>query len=292
MTPKAEGSDRAATYQVKVLDRAIDILDAFTLRRTDLNLREIVEATGLNRSTATRLVSNLERRGLLQQVPSTGRYRLGVRLFEMGSQVYSSLSLVEAAAKPLAALEQRSGTTIILAIQNGEHCVTVDRRQGIGDGFAMVPMPSEVGTVRPLNYGPVGQVFLSRLAPEVVDELMDKYPLERYTPYSVTDRELFLERLPLVRSRGYAIEVNEVVEGLMGLAAPIFDFAGDTAGVLSLGFPATRENDAGFLDAALRDLLQAAAEVSTNMGYAADSGDAPPSAEDEDQTDQSEAIES
>jgi IclR family KDG regulon transcriptional repressor len=268
VAPKPERADRAATYQVRVLDRAIDILDAFTLRRTDLSMRQIVEATGLNRSTAIRLVANLERRGLLQRGPTTGRYRLGRRLFEMGSIVHSSLSLVEAAAGALSALEQQSGATIFLTVRNGDYSVTVDRRQGVGDGFAMVPTPSEVGDVRPLAYGPVGQVFLATLTSEAVEELLKKYPLERYTSYSVVDRDRFLERLALVRSRGYAIEVNEAVEGLMGIAAPILDFAGDTAGVLALGFPATRENDVAFLDAAVRDLTQAAAEVSANMGYA------------------------
>jgi IclR family transcriptional regulator, KDG regulon repressor len=260
-------AERAATYQVRVLDRAIDILDAFTLRRSDLSIREIVELTGLNRSTAIRLVTNLERRKLLAQVPATGRYRLGRRLFEMGSIVYSSLSLVEAAAGTLSALEQRSGATIILAVPDGDFSVTVDKRQGAGEGFAMVPTPSEVGNVRRLTYGPVGQVILATLSPEAADDILDRYPLEQYTPYSILDRERYLARLPRVRSDGYAIEVNEGVEGLMGIAAPILDFTGATIGVLSLGFPATRENDAAFLDAAIRDLKQAAAEVSANMGY-------------------------
>jgi IclR family KDG regulon transcriptional repressor len=105
--PKPQRPERADPYQVRVLDRAVDILEAFTARRTDLNIREIVEATGLNRSTTIRLVANLERRGLLQQDPTTSRFRLGHRLFEMGSVVYSSLSLLQAAAGPLLALEQR-----------------------------------------------------------------------------------------------------------------------------------------------------------------------------------------
>jgi IclR family transcriptional regulator, KDG regulon repressor len=261
--------ERAAAYQVRVLDRAIDILDAFTLRRTDLSIREIVEAADLNRSTAIRLVANLERRGLLQESPTPGRYRLGRRLFEMGNIVHSSLSLLEAAAGPLSALAQRSGATIILAVRNGDYCVAVDKRQGVGDGMAMVSMPDEVGMVRPLTYGPVGQVFLTTLPDDEVAGYLDRYPLEQYTPYSVLDREQFLARLPRVRSEGYAIEVNEVVEGLMGIASPIFDVTGGTAGVLSLGFPSTREADTVFVEEAIRNLKQAAAEVSANLGYVA-----------------------
>jgi IclR family transcriptional regulator, KDG regulon repressor len=264
---KRESSERAPAYQVRVLDRAIDILDAFTARRSELGMREIVETTGLNRSTAIRLVANLERRGLLQQDSATGRYRLGHRLFEMGSLVYSSAPLLQAAAGPLEALEQRSGATIVLAVRNGDYCVTVDKRQGVGEGFAMVSPPDEVGTVRPLNYGPIGQVFLAGLPAAEVERVLDRYPPEHYTPYSILDRERILGRLPRVLDEGYAIEVNEVVEGLMGLAAPIFDFSGQTAGVLSLGLPATRENDTPFLTEAIESLKQAAAEVSVRLGY-------------------------
>ena len=135
MAPKPDKPRQPATYQVRVLDRAIDILDAFTLRHRDLSIPEIVEATGLNRSTAIRLVTSLERRGLLQKEPVTGRYRLGHRLFEMGNIVYSSLSLLEAAAGPLSTLERRSGATIVLAVRNGDYSVIVDSRQGVGNGF-------------------------------------------------------------------------------------------------------------------------------------------------------------
>lgn len=270
--PKAANTERASIYQVRVLDRAVDILEAFTVDHRDLSIRDIVAATGLNRSTTIRLVSNLERRGLLQHDPTTNRFRLGHRLFEMGSVVYSSLSVLQAAAGPLSSLEQRSGATIVLAVREGEHSVTVDKRQGVGVGFTLVPMPGKVGDIRPITYGPVGQVLLSNVASAEVEALLDKYPLEQHTPYSIINRKRYVARLPKVREQGYAIEVNEVVEGLMGIAAPIFDFSGSVVGVLSLGFPATRETDQAFVETALHDLKQAAAEVSSSLGYVGRTG--------------------
>jgi DNA-binding IclR family transcriptional regulator len=129
-------------------------------------------------------------------------------------------------------------------------------------------MPGDVGEVRPLTYGPVGQVFLSTMTVEQTEALLAKHPLEQHTPYSVLNRRRYMERLPEVRNQGYAVEVNEVVEGLMGIAAPVFDFAGSTVGVLSLGFPATRETDVAFVEEAIRNLKQAASEISANLGYA------------------------
>jgi DNA-binding IclR family transcriptional regulator len=145
MKPSKEKTDRALIYQVRVLDRAIDILDSFTLRRKELSIRDIVDATGLNRSTAIRLVANLERRGLLQRAPTKGRYRLGQRLFEMGGIVRSSFSVIEAAAGPLSALEQRVGATIVLAVRNGEYSVIVDRRRPAEPRGEAPPISPDLG---------------------------------------------------------------------------------------------------------------------------------------------------
>ena len=267
MAAETTKTARGAVYQVKVFDKMMDILDLFTLQRRELSLREIVETTGLNRPTVTRLVVNLERRGLLQPAPAPGRYRLGQRLFQLGSIVRASFSVVEGAAAPLSVLEQQSRATIILAVRNGEYSVIIDRRQGVGDGDAMVPMPVEVGNVRPLTYGLIGQVLLAPLPVETVQALLEKYPLERHTSYSIDTDQHFLERLSLIRGRGYALEINEAMEGLMGVAVPIYDYAGNTAGVLALGLPATRENDTAFMERTIDNLKLAAAEVSKNLGY-------------------------
>ncbi len=274
MAPNAEKSAGSSTYQVRVLDRAIDILDCFSQRRRELSIPEIVEITGLDRSTARRLATNLVRRGLLQEAAANGRYQLGLRLFEMGSIVSASFSLLEAAAGPLSALQKEISGTIMLAAPSGDHFVIVDRREGVGAGGSMVSMRSEIGTVRPITYGPIGRVLLSTLSVAAVRELLDKYPLEASTPYSITDIDLFLQRLQAVADAGYASDVNEVTEGIMGLATPITDVSGTTAGVLCLGVPSTRENDLPFVETALTRLREASGAISTNMGYGADSGPA------------------
>ena len=276
----AAESAGSSTYQVRVLDRAIDILECFNQRQRELSLPEIVELTGLNRSTARRLAANLVRRGLLQEASATGRYQLGLRLFEMGSVVSASFSLLEAAAGPLSALQEEVGGTIMLAAPSGDHFVVVDRREGTGEDGSMVSMRSEIGTVRPITYGPIGRVFLSTLSLPAVRLLLDKYPLEASTPYSITDVPLFLERLAGVAEAGYAIDVNEVTEGIMGLATPIRDLTGKTAGVLCLGVPSTREKDASFVETALSSLMATSVAISANMGHGADSG--PPSGEEGD----------
>jgi IclR family KDG regulon transcriptional repressor len=267
--PRKTGTDPAPAYQVRVLDRAVDILECFTQRQRELGVPEIVQMTGLDRSTVRRLVANLVRRGLLQEVAANGRFRLGLLLFQLGSVVAGSFSLLEAAAGPVAHLEEILSGTILLAAPSGDHFVIVDRRERVKDGVVMVSMRSRVGTVRPLTYGPIGRLILSSRSSEEVRGLLAKYPLEPATPYSITEAE-FLERLPVVRQAGYEVDVNEIVEGIMGIAVRIVDSKGATAGVLCLGLPATRERDKAFLELALMKLQEASAAISANLGYGAD----------------------
>ena len=82
-------------YRVQALDRALDILDCFSFQDREFSLSEIVKVTGFNKTTAKRLISNLESRGYLQQDPQTKAYQLGMRLFELGGIVFSSFSLTK-----------------------------------------------------------------------------------------------------------------------------------------------------------------------------------------------------
>jgi DNA-binding IclR family transcriptional regulator len=251
---------------VRVLHRAIDILDCFSEREAELSVMEIVEKTGLDRSTARRLALTLCRRGLLRRTP-TGEYQLGLRLFELGNIVSSSFSLHRAAAAQLAALETQVNGTILLAAWEGEYFIIVDKRETVSDGLSMVPMPSRVGITRPLTFGAIGRVLMSTLSRPAIMELIAKYPPQATTPYSITDVDAFLKALLRIKERGYEMEVNEVTEGILSFAVPVSDFSGQIVGALCIGLPSTREHDAPFLESTLARLKEAGAAVSANLGH-------------------------
>ena len=103
-------------------------------------------------------------------------------------------------------------------------------------------------------------------------ELLDRFPLEGLTPHSITDVERFQAQLVRVCERGYALDVEEVAEGIMGIAAPVMNFAGDVAAALCLGLPATQQADSEYIDAAITPLKAACAEISRSLGYGGDGG--------------------
>jgi len=176
-------------YKVQAVERALDILECFSLQDRELNLSEVATKTGLNKTTAKRLISNLTERGYLKKLDSK-HYQLGLRLFELGGIVHSSLNLREATSAPMSQIQKETGATVLLG--------TV-----MEDQLAMI--------------------LMAYLEPGEVRRILQKDKLQAYTPLSTTDEDAFSLKLEHIRNQGYVIEKGEAIEGIVGIAAPIRD---------------------------------------------------------------------
>ena len=254
---------KKSIYKVQALERALDILDCFSFEERALSLTEVVNRTGLNKTTAKRLISNLTTRGYLQQDLQSKKYQLGMRLFELGGIVFSSFSLRQAASFPMTKLQSESGATVLLAVNMEDQLVYVDKREGRG----IIRISSEVGWRRPLNYGMLGMVLMSSLDPQDVKLILKKSPLKSYTPLSITDTDAFNLRLEQIRDQGYILEKEEAVENVIGIAAPIRDYSRQVVAALGIALPGGLRNQTDDLDH-LIDLVKNACEtVSSDLGY-------------------------
>ena len=159
-------------YRVQALERALDILDCFNFQNRELSLSDVVNRTGLNKTTAKRLIANLTTRGYLQQDPQTRKYQLGMRLFELGGVVFSSFSLRRSAAAPMTGLQNETDATVLLGVRMEDQLVYVDKREGDG----MIRISSDVGWRRPLHYGMLGMVLMAGIESKEVDRILEKLP--------------------------------------------------------------------------------------------------------------------
>jgi len=250
-------------YRVQVLDRALDILDCFNFQNRALSLSDVVYRTGLNKTTAKRLISNLTTRGYLQQDPETRKYQLGMRLFELGGVVSSSFSLRRAAANPMTNLQNKTGATVLLGVRMEDQLVYLDKREGDG----VIRISSDVGWRRPLHYGMLGMVLIAGLESKDIERILKQYPLEAHTPFSITDVDAFSLRLEEIRTQGYVIEKEEAVEGLIGIAAPIKDSSRQVVAALGIALPLSQRN----LDDDLARLVvlvkRTSDSISSDLGY-------------------------
>lgn len=249
-------------YRVQALERALDILDCFDFQNRDLGLSKISKATGLNMTTAKRLISNLTERGYLRQDPHTKQYQLGIRLFELGGIVFSSFSIHKAAANPMTMLQQETSSTILLGANMDNQLVYIDKRNGNG----MINISSEIGWRRPLHYGMLGMVLMAYQTPEKVNEILETSPLKAHTPFSITDRDAFSLRLEEIREKGYCIEKEEAVEGIIGISAPIRDYSRKVIAAMGVAVPVSQgtrkeiQRIVGMLEPCVK-------EISGNLGY-------------------------
>ncbi|UCH21425.1 MAG: IclR family transcriptional regulator [Deltaproteobacteria bacterium] len=241
----------------------MDILDCFSFQNKELSLSDVVYRTGLNKTTAKRLISNLTARGYLQQDPQTKKYVLGMRLFELGGIVFSSFSLRQAAAYPMTNLQSETGATVLLGIRMEDQLVYIDKREGQG----MIRISSDIGWRRPLHYGMLGMVLLASLEPGDVKRILKKYPLEAHTPFSLTNENAFSLRLEKIRDQGYVLEKEEAVEGVIGIAAPIRDYTRQVVAALGIALPVGSRNLTKELDGIIELVRKTCDAISSDLGY-------------------------
>ena len=250
-------------YRVQALERALDILDSFSLQKRVQGLSEIAEETGLNMTTAKRLIANLVSRGYLRQVPGSKRYELGMRLFELGGIVFSSFSLRKAAANHLMRLQNEIGATVLLGAIMDDQLVYVDKREGT----AMIHISSDIGWRRPLHYGMLGMVLMAYQDSAYVREILKKAPLEKYTPNTITDEDAFSMRLEQIRNDGFVFEREEALEGVIGIAAPIRDYARQVIGALGVAIPMVKSNSEKSFQKIVERVVATCDEISSDLGY-------------------------
>jgi IclR family transcriptional regulator, KDG regulon repressor len=244
------------------LRNAIRILGSFSSDERELGVSELARRLGLGKSTVHRLLATLASEHLVERNPETGRYRLGIKLYELGALVSSHLDLHEAVALYIDGLRNQTGETVHVAILDGRQVVYIERRESPRTLRAF-------GRIGHRNYAhctSTGKVLLAGLPEDSVRSLLGGHQLEARTAYTITSPEKLLDELQRVRQRGYAVNLNESEVGLASVAAPIRDAGGQVVAAISVAGPSAR-----FEGEALRHISHATVEtaqaISDRLGW-------------------------
>ncbi|AOP49053.1 IclR family transcriptional regulator [Streptomyces lydicus] len=215
-----------------MLDKAVAVLDCFRPDGGSFRLTELSVRTGLSKTTAFRLCGELVRLGLLEREAES--YRLGGKLFELGSLVPRRHDLREAALPFLQDLFEATHETVHLGVREGHEVVYVERIHGHG----ALRLPSRIGGRLPLTCTGVGKALLAFSGAELAEEVLGA-PLPSLTPHSVTDPERLRTAIEQAQVAGLAYEEEEAALGVSCIAAPVFDGAAAVA-ALSVAVPRSR----------------------------------------------------
>jgi DNA-binding IclR family transcriptional regulator len=224
---------RSGSRGTTAIDRGAELLVRVLESTEPVALTELASASGIPKSTASRLVSALERQGLVEQDGERGRLRPGPVVLRVAERSLVERNVADLAGPTLAALGEASGETVNLAVPGPhgvEHIAQVDSRHFLGAG-------QWVGRAVDYHCTANGKVFMAFGRAQIPTRLA------RLTPRTVTSRGRLRAELQTVRERSFAAAVDELEIGLAAIAAPVRGAGGEVVAALSISGPTTRMND-------------------------------------------------
>jgi DNA-binding IclR family transcriptional regulator len=251
------------TYHVQVLDRAFDVLDVLAENGGELGATEVASTLGLHKSTVHRLLMILQNRHFVARNPSSGKYHLGWRLFELGSLAVSRLDIYEIARPHLEQLVKVSGETAHLGVLRGAEIISLLNVETTRS----VRTPASVGRRTPLYCTSLGKALLAHVPGSVATEVINQMDFQPFTSNTLT-RGAFEAELTKVREQGYALDNEEFEEGLRCVGVPVRNHAGDVVAAISIAGPAFRVGGV-HLPGLIRSVILAAQQLSAALGYCA-----------------------
>lgn len=228
------------TRAVPALSRALDILELF-FERESLSAADITDRLGLPRTTVHELLSTLVGRSYLVPLATQPtRYRLGVRVFQLGGQFAEQVDLVREAQAVAEQVAARCDETVHVAVLEGVDVCYMAKV----DSTHPVRMVSAVGRRLPAHCTAVGKVLLAMLPTDEVEARLGRgaAPLPALTARSITSATALLEHLAKVRTAGLAYDDCESNEAVRCVAAPVRDQTGLVVAAMSISVPTVRWN--------------------------------------------------
>lgn len=248
------------------MERALSIIEVMAEEKAPVTVSDLSVKTGLKISTVHRLLSTMSHRGYIEQDPDN-KYRLGLKLLEVGNAAIYSTD-VRVAAKPyMEELVDKCNETVNLAVLDRYDVVYIDRVES--KNIIVVQMFAQVGNRGSVHCTASGKALLSYLPEESVDEILAHTDFKKYTDETITGTEQYKKELQRVRRDGYSLDWGEREEHVRCIAAPIFNQAGKVAASISIAGPSNRITN--YMKDELGGLVKEyALKVSRRLGYSGD----------------------
>ncbi|HEX7359673.1 MAG TPA: IclR family transcriptional regulator [Bryobacteraceae bacterium] len=259
---RADNSTQNQIYRVQVLDRVFQILDVLAGSNHGIGLAELAGRLGVHKSTTHRLLMVLESGRYVERITSTGQYRLGSRLIELGLSAAAQLDVYEISRPHLRALAEEAGETAHLAVLREGEIVSIVKAEGTQN----LRTPITVGTRTPAHCTSLGKAILAFGPPERVDDFLKDRKLKAYTPKTITSPVRFKAELRAIRECGYSVDNEEREIGLRCIAAPVWNSVGEVIAAISVAGPAFRITEKR-IPGLSRIVMGVAGRISSSLGH-------------------------
>jgi len=259
-----QSGDREGRYNIRVLDRAIQILSVLSDGELH-SLTDLSERVKLSSSTTFRILSNLHYHHYVQRDEQSGTYKLGLACLELARAYSESNDLRLTALSELEALRDATKETVHLAVLDRNQVVYLDKLPGL---HAIGIMSSQIGRRAPAYCTGLGKVLLAYQPDrQSIRDYFEQRGLYRFTDATVQSIDALMAELDEIEQRGYAFDRGEHELEVRCVAAPIFDINGRAIAAISISGPSSRLDPLEQNREIIEQVLKSAHLISAKLGY-------------------------
>ncbi|MFZ7131814.1 MAG: IclR family transcriptional regulator [Eubacteriales bacterium] len=252
--------DNTSKYEIKVLQKTLNILNCFTSKKTEWSINEFCNELDLNRTTVYRILDILKSYHYIEESQKLGRYKLGKAYIAFGSILLNEMNLKKIASMYLESLANKIEETASLSIYYDFTSLILDSYDSPND----IKVHLDIGKRSELHASSHGKIFLSNLSPTEFNKYFEK-DLPQYTPMTHTNKDYFLKIIEKIRKNRVSYDREEVINGLSGIGAPILDYNSTIVGAISIvGYSNRIEKK---LDQLVEQVKLTASLISKEMGF-------------------------
>jgi DNA-binding IclR family transcriptional regulator len=239
--------------------KGMAVLETLALAEKPRGVSELASELNLTKSNVHRLLQALAQRGFVTKDSETNRYKMTLKLWELGAHILSRIDLKETSSGHLRDLAKQTTETVHLSVLDDAGVIYIDKI----DSLQPVRAYSRIGGRAPAYCVATGKALLAHQPASAVARIAEN--MERFTSRSLKNAEELSQDLARVRQLGYAVNRGEWREGVCGIAAPIRDSSKAVIAAVGLSGPAVRMN-AGVMRDLAPIVMQTAAAISRSLG--------------------------
>jgi len=262
------------TNGTKSLLKALSIIELLQDASEPMGTSEIAKAIGIHKSTVSRILASMEQGYFVERESQSRRYVLGKRFLQLAGKVFQRMDLSQVAREPLRELAMQTKRNSNLAVLSDTSLVFIRQfeiplmlRNGAPD------VRREMGDIAPVHATAIGKAVLAWLSEARVRYILATAELTGYTRKTITDPEQLIRQLAEIRMRGFAVEEGELTATTRCVAAPVFNYAEDVIGGVSVSWMSEEPIQDDLLDELARAVQACAATISEQLGSTSRAGE-------------------
>jgi IclR family pca regulon transcriptional regulator len=251
------------------LERGLAILSCFTPKRPVLGIADIADHLGMSRSTTHRYVITLVALGYLEQGASR-KYRLGLRVTDLGMSALNSTGLREHSHPYLQELRQRTTYTVSLSVLDGAEILYVDRAPSFRRGQGKIDLDLHPGSRLPAYCTAMGKLLLANLPDAEQRDRFASMKLTKRGPNTITSKKALRDELDDVLAAGFAVNDQELAPELYSISAPVRNESREVVAAINMAAHSSMISLEEMVDALGPHLVSTADRISARLGYRRD----------------------